>query len=109
MEFKDIVAKANEVRNSYKNFEKKTYGKTWTKENTAEGLVGDVGDLMKLVLAKQGIRQIDNVDEKLAHELSDCLWSIIVLAELYDIDLEGSFIKTMDMLEADIKNKLARK
>ena len=49
MEFKDIVAKANEVRNSYKNFEKRTYGKTWTRKNITEGLASDVGDLMKLV------------------------------------------------------------
>jgi NTP pyrophosphatase (non-canonical NTP hydrolase) len=34
-----------------------------------------------------------------AHELSDCLWSIIVLAEKYDIDLEAAFIKTMNELD----------
>lgn len=104
MEFKDIVAKANEVRNAYENFEKKTYGKTWTKENIAEGLVGDVGDLMKLVLAKQGLRKIDDVDEKLAHELSDCLWSIIILAEQYGINLETAFIENMEQLKTRIES-----
>lgn len=106
MEFKDIIAKATEIREAYKIYEEKTYGQTWTKENLAEGLVGDVGDLMKLVLAKQGIRQIDNVDEKLAHELSDCLWSIIILAQLYNVDLEKAFMKNMDELKAHIESNI---
>ena len=100
MQFNDLIRKAKEVRQVYERYEKDVLGKTWNRENIAEGLVGDVGDLMKLVMAKEGLRQIDNVDEKLAHELSDCLWSIIMLAELYDIDLERSFLKTMDEITA---------
>jgi NTP pyrophosphatase (non-canonical NTP hydrolase) len=53
--------------------------------------MGDVGDLAKLVQAKEGIREIANVDEKLAHELADCLWCVLVLANKYHIDLEGAF------------------
>ncbi len=109
MQFKDLVVKAMQVKTAYDKYNQGNNGKIWSREHIAEGLIGDVGDLMKLVMAKEGLRHIDSTDEKLAHELSDCLWSIIILAELYDIDLEGSFIKTMDMLEADIKNKLARK
>ncbi len=57
---------------------------------------------MKLVMAKEGLRDIENVDEKLAHKLADCLWSVLVLAKKYDIDLEQSFIKTMNELEKRI-------
>jgi hypothetical protein len=39
--------------------------------------VGDVGDLMKLVMAKEGAREIQDVDEKLQHELAACLWSVL--------------------------------
>ncbi len=109
MQFEDLIAKAIEVRAAYEKFEKKTYGKTWTKENIAEGFVGDVGDLMKLVLAKQGIREIENVDKKMAHELADCLWSIIILAELYSINLEESFMKTMNDIKARIENKSTKR
>jgi NTP pyrophosphatase (non-canonical NTP hydrolase) len=109
MKFEDIITRAKEVRATYEKYEKKTYGKTWTRENVAEGFIGDVGDLMKLILAKQGIRQTDKVDEKIMHELSDCLWSIIILAELYDVDIEKSFMKNMDELESNIKGKLALK
>lgn len=106
MEFKDLISKALEIRATYGKYEEKTYGKRWTKENTAEGFVGDVGDLMKLVLAKQGVQQIEEVDKKIAHELSDCLWSIIVLAQFYNVDLESAFLTNMDELKAFIERKL---
>lgn len=105
MQFNDLVNKAIEVREAYKKYEKNVLGKTWSKENFAEGLVGDVGDLMKLIMAKEGLRKTKNVDEKLAHELSDCLWSIIMLAKLYDINLEESFMKNMDEIKVHVENK----
>lgn len=102
MDFKQISQKAIKVRDKYSELEKKKYGNEWTREQIAQGFVGDVGDLVKLIMAKEGLREIDNVDEKLSHELSDCLWSIIVLADKYGIDLEDSFIKNMDKLEKRI-------
>ena len=42
------------------------------------------------------------VDRKLAHELSDCLWSVLVLAHAYDVDLEQEFLRTMGELERDL-------
>lgn len=67
-----------------------------------QGFVGDVGDLMKLVMAKSGVRSADNLDAKLAHELADCLWSVLTLAKLYEVDLEQAFLSTMNSIEAKI-------
>lgn len=50
---------------------------------------------------------MNNVDEKLKHELSDCLWSILVIADYYDIDLENQFSKSMDELETRVDAQLA--
>lgn len=105
MTFQEIRARALEIRKQYETLEIKKYGKRWTTEQIAEGLVGDVGDLMKLVQTKSGIRTIENVDEKLAHELADCLWCIIVLSNEYGIDLEPAFLKTMDALEKHIQSQ----
>ena len=69
------------------------------------GFVGDVGDLVKLVMAKEGIREVENVDDKLKHELADCLWSILVIASNYGIDIEKSFMETMDELEKRISSE----
>jgi NTP pyrophosphatase (non-canonical NTP hydrolase) len=74
-------------------------------EDIAAGFVGDVGDLMKLVLAKKGIRPIPGVDQKLGHELADCLWSILILADKYEIDLENSFVTAMNELEHRLAQK----
>ena len=105
MEFKEIIKRALEVRKKYAELEKKKYGKFWTREQIAQGFVGDVGDLMKLVMAKEGVREIDNVDEKLTHELSDCLWNILNLADQFGVDLEASFMKTMEELEKRIESE----
>lgn len=101
--FQEMQTRALEIRKAYESFEVKKYGKSWTREQIAEGFVGDVGDLMKLVLAKSGVRKMEDVDEKLAHELSDCLWCVLVLANKYGVDLEDAFLKTMSSLEKRTK------
>ncbi len=102
MTFQELRTRALEIRTSYEAYEKKKFGKSWTREQVAEGFIGDVGDLMKLVLAKSGVRDIESADEKLSHELADCLWSILVLSNKYDVDLEGAFMKTMNELETKL-------
>jgi NTP pyrophosphatase (non-canonical NTP hydrolase) len=102
MEFQSMVDRAVAIRKLYEGKEKQLYGSSWTKEEIALGFVGDVGDLAKLVLAEGGKRNISNSKEKLEHELSDCLWSVIVLAHLHDVNLETSFVKTMDDLQKQI-------
>ena len=106
MDFQEFTQKALSIREKYAELEKKKYGKEWTTEQIAQGFVGDVGDLMKLIQAKNGVRAIEDVDAKLAHELSDCLWSILVLAEKYNVDLEKSFAKTMEELDIKLTKEL---
>ena len=99
MDFQEIIDRALTIRKLYEEKEEHLYGSAWTREEIALGLVGDVGDLAKLVLAENGKRHIKNSKEKLEHEISDCLWSLIVLAKLHDIDMEQSFREAMDKLE----------
>ena len=99
MDFRAIIERGLKIRRLYEEKEKQLYGSAWTSEEIALGFVGDVGDLAKLVVAANGKRKIENSKEKLEHELSDCLWSVIVLADLHDVDLEKSFLKTMDELQ----------
>ena len=87
------------VRGQYETKEKQQYGSAWSSEEVMLGFVGDVGDLAKLIMAENGRRNIANSKKKLEHELADCLWSLIVLSRLHSIDLESSFLRTMDELE----------
>jgi NTP pyrophosphatase (non-canonical NTP hydrolase) len=96
------MQRALEVRRQYAELERATYGRTWTPEEIALGFVGDVGDLMKLVMACAGVRAIPDAKAKLAHELADCLWSVLVLADAHGIDLEQAFLRTMHEIEEHI-------
>ena len=100
MEFRELEQRALAIRGRYASLERRRYGRAWTREELALGFVGDVGDLMKLALAQEGVRAIPDAAEKLAHELADCLWSLRVLADAYEVDLQQAFLRTMDELEA---------
>jgi NTP pyrophosphatase (non-canonical NTP hydrolase) len=105
MDFKNLADRAMSVRKLYEEMERAQFGSSWTNEEIALGFVGDVGDLAKLVVAENGKRAIPNHREKLEHELADCLWSVIVLAESHGINLENAFLQTMQ----EIENHLAKK
>ena len=99
MDFHQMQDRARAVRARYADVEAATYGRSWTTEEIMLGFLGDVGDLAKLVQGKAGVRPREDLDEALAHELADCLWSVLTLADAYDVDLVGAFTATMDELE----------
>jgi NTP pyrophosphatase (non-canonical NTP hydrolase) len=101
MELAQLSDRAQQIRERFAARAQARGGRSWTREEIMQGFVGDVGDLMKLVMAKAGARPATDVDRKLAHELGDCLWSVLVLARAYDIDLEKAFLATMREIEAD--------
>jgi NTP pyrophosphatase (non-canonical NTP hydrolase) len=86
------------VRSQYAAMETVRYGRQWSREEIMLGFLGDVGDLAKLVQGKAGVRPRDDLDEALAHELADCLWCVMTLADAYEVDLEAAFVQTMDSL-----------
>ena len=89
-------------------------GQPWTRAELAQGFVGDVGALMKLLMAKDGRRAAPAgcesaaaLDTKLAHELADCLWSVLVLAEASGVDLERAFLAMVAEVEATLPSRPA--
>lgn len=103
MQFQELITEAKDIRKAYEKYELQHLGKEWSREQLAQGFVGDVGDLMKLLMAKEGLRNIENAEQKLRHEFADCLWSILILADKYDIDLEQSFLENMKELKKHIE------
>jgi uncharacterized protein YabN with tetrapyrrole methylase and pyrophosphatase domain len=109
MDLKDIINRAKVIHKLYVLSDKERLGKEWSRGEYVKAFVADVGMLVKLTMAKDGLREMENVDQKLKHELSDCLWSIIIIAEKYNIDLEESFKETMIELERRAStNELAK-
>lgn len=102
-DLQNLALRLNEL---YEQLEIKRYGRVWTTEELALGFVGDVGDLAKLIQAHAGVRHIDDCKAKLGHELSDCLWSIIVLAHKCGIDLQAEFVRNTTELTEYVSREL---
>ena len=106
----DLTARGMEVAALYDELNLAQRGRVWTRAETMMGFVGDVGDLAKLVMAAEGARSDvggpadgprDGPGEgtsALEHELADCLWAVLVLAERYEVDLARVYGDVMDEL-----------
>lgn len=100
--FSEMSKRALEIKEKYQEIEPKK----WGVEQAMLGLVTDIGELAEIVMANEGYRETKvEVKERLSHELSDVLYSIIVLANKTGIDLKGSFWHTMDSLEERLRSK----
>src|ERR1022692_1449639 len=107
MNLTDLNARAMSVHDLYDQLNRRERGRTWTREEFLLGFVGDVGDLAKLVMAQEGARDMPGGRRALEHELADCLWSVLILAHHYDVDLGAAFGRTMDELDTAISAKLS--
>jgi NTP pyrophosphatase (non-canonical NTP hydrolase) len=99
MELHVLTDRAREIRSLYEDVERDAYGRSWSLEELALGLVGDIGDLAKLLQAREGVRKIDDVQTRLEHELAGVLWATMVIAEECGVELERAFLATMDQEE----------
>lgn len=104
-DFETLQRKALFIKNFYIQKQREKGRDIWTASDYMAGFVSDIGELSELVSAKKGIRTIEDVDQKLEHELNDCLYSIIVLADEFNIDLASTFSKNMDSLAERIETK----
>jgi NTP pyrophosphatase (non-canonical NTP hydrolase) len=105
-ELEDLKRAALRVHDLYDQLNLKVRDRVWTREEFMLGFVGDVGDLAKLVMAEEGARTMPGGRAALGHELADCLWSVLILAHRYDIDLAADFSRTMADLEQAITRRL---
>ncbi|MGN2249174.1 nucleotide pyrophosphohydrolase [Frateuria sp. GZRe14] len=108
MHFSNLEQAALRLNELYEQFEVKRWGRVWTTQEVALGFMGDVGDLAKLIQTHVGVRTIEDHRAKLGHELSDCLWSIIVLANKCGIDLEAEFVRNTREISEYVSGELAK-
>jgi NTP pyrophosphatase (non-canonical NTP hydrolase) len=108
MNFSDLEQQAIRLNALYERLEIKRWGRAWSTQELALGFMGDVGDLAKLIQADAGVRTIEDHRSKLGHELSDCLWSIMVLAHKCGVDLEAEFIRNTREIGLYVEGELAK-
>ncbi|MFD4949127.1 nucleotide pyrophosphohydrolase [Streptomyces sp. NPDC058239] len=102
MDLNELQRRALHIHDLYDELNLRERGRTWTREEFMLGFVGDVGDLAKIVMAQEGARDMPGGRPALEHELADCLWSVLILAHRYDVDLNAAFLRTMDGLDQSI-------
>lgn len=103
MNLQEIIEKSLESRALYEIYEKEHFGRIRTPEEIYTTLVSDVGDLGRLVLAREQMGDIDNLDQKLKHELAECLINICVFSKKYNINLEEAFLLEIKEIEKKVK------
>ena len=106
MNFSDLAKAALQLNDLYEQLEVKRWGRAWSTQELALGFMGDGGELAKLIQAHAGVRTIDEHHAKLGHELSDCLWSIMVLASKCGVDLEAEFLKNTREISEHVSREL---
>lgn len=95
-DFEGMRTAAITVASSYDELSARTTGRPWTNQEFALGLMGDVGDLAKIVMTLEGTRRIEGIElGDLEHELCDVMWSCLVLADRYGLDLSEAFPRQM--------------
>jgi len=102
MQLQELLDKAKYTQELYEKRNPAMGRKNWTVSDYMSGFTGDVGELSKLIMAKNNLREFDNLDERLKHEVADCLWSILVIANNLNIDLEGAYNQLITDLEKRI-------
>ncbi|GIF40518.1 nucleotide pyrophosphohydrolase [Actinoplanes xinjiangensis] len=105
MNLNDLQARALEIAELYDRQRTAAGRRIWSTGDLALGFVGDVGDLAKLVMAVDGRRIIPDAEARLGHELADCLWSVLVLAGRYDVDLVAEFTRMTDGVEQHLRTE----
>lgn len=107
MDLQQLVEKAQKIKIKYDRVHELKKEKAWTVREFTQGLCGDTSVLSKLLLIKEGYLEGEGNEEKIKHEVFDCLWSILVIADELGIDLEKDFPKQAEILEAKIDKLLA--
>jgi NTP pyrophosphatase (non-canonical NTP hydrolase) len=108
--FQGIIKQTLDV---IKRFEK-IENKPWGINGAMIELMKQVGDLSALIMMQEKYypanRDKDNPryqvsKEKIADELSDLLFIIVRIADIYQIDLEPAYIEALKHAESYLKNK----
>ncbi|MEI7908323.1 MAG: hypothetical protein WCK77_01675 [Verrucomicrobiota bacterium] len=108
-DFSQAIERSLKIRAIYNQLELLHHGSAWTNGEDMIGLVSDVGELGRMVMAADGrwLYQGD-LNTDLPDKLAECLWWIFVLSDRLGINLTSAFSAKMAELEASLGTSLER-
>ncbi|THV29974.1 MazG nucleotide pyrophosphohydrolase domain-containing protein [Glycomyces paridis] len=105
MELEALRQQALELADRFDRLNAAQGQQPWGPKDLMLGLSGDVGDLAKAIQVAENARTLPGTS--IEHELADCLWSLLVLADRYGIDLEQAFTTLVDGMGERVEAKIA--
>ncbi len=108
MDLRLLIKRAEKVKEKYEELNRIKGKKPWTVSEYVQGLVGDVGDLVKLIMIKRNFldKNTKEINKKIRHELADCFWSLMIIAQELDIDLEEEFLINMEYIKQKLSEEI---
>lgn len=94
-----------ELQKLTKKVTKKFPGKQWSPEVRALDLVEEVGELCNAILIKEGHKGKKRAKAELVDSLVDILFDLILLADIYKIDLDKSYLEMIENIIRRQKEK----
>lgn len=103
--FAQIKKLSIDIKKTYDEINHNDGHKKWQVSDFTMGMIGDCGDLCKLIMAKNKLRRSksEDLDKDIEHELVDILWSLIVIADELNIDLEKVSITQLNILKTRVE------
>lgn len=87
MTIDEIQALAGDIKNCYREMNEQVGNQPWGARDYADGMTVDVGALVKMLMVRDQLRHGEDDDLRIAHELSDIVWSAFAIANELGIDL----------------------
>lgn len=96
----ELLTRSKKIKLAYTQKNISDGKKNWLVQDYMAGFVKDVGDLSKLIMVKNNLRESEgDLDNKLKHEIGDCLWSIFAICEELNIEPDDALTFTLNELE----------
>ncbi len=106
MDFKTFKKKALKIKDLYSHLNQVKGENKWGLTEYTRAFIGDVGDLNKMIMAKQGYREWADRGHNLEAELIDCFWALFIIGNELNVDLERQSELWFSNMEKAIEEKL---
>lgn len=100
MDIDSMIKEGLRIRDKYDDWAKKNNVREWGLLERTTGLVTDVGELTEYVMVHMGYRSGESNQEKLKHEICDCIWALICIADYVNVDIKNEFSNLIKELDA---------